>query len=176
MQSNTAVSTVNIPKSRRSGLWTYRINKLLVNPNECLNNIILESTIKKHGRFPSDKTRWEFCRLWLVCCRRQMDWNHTVNLQLCFRTCSHTYFLIKGIDECQQQWFLTARFSNRKKRTKFTTYTMYHVFPPAHRTNDRKTTQKPRPISIPGSFLLSSKIHQTKKTTKILKNLDSNPY
>ena len=125
MQSSTAVSTVNIPKSRRSCSWTYRITKLLVNPKEHFNNIILERTIKNHGRFPSDKTF--FCRLWLICCQRLTDWNHTVNLKLCFRTYSHTYFPIKGIDKCQQQWFLTAIFSNIKKRTKVNTYTTFSL-------------------------------------------------
>ena len=56
----------------------------------------------------------ELCRLWLVCCRRRTDWNHTVNLQLWFRTCSHTYFPIKGIDKCQQQWFLTRKIFKSK--------------------------------------------------------------
>ena len=42
----TAVSTVNIPKPRRSCSWTYKINKLLVSPSERLNNIILERTIE----------------------------------------------------------------------------------------------------------------------------------
>ena len=41
-----AVSTVNILKPRRSCSWTYKINKLLVSPNERSNNIILERTIE----------------------------------------------------------------------------------------------------------------------------------
>ena len=100
-----------------------RINKLLVNLNERLNNIILERTIKNHGRFPSDKTR----RVSSVACGSFVAEGERVDLQLCFRTYSHTYFPIKGIDKCQQQWFLTASFSNRKKRTKFTTYTTYFL-------------------------------------------------
>ena len=48
-------------------------------------------------------------------------------MQLCFHTCSHTHFPIKGIDKCQQQWFLTARFSSRKKRTKFTIYVTFSL-------------------------------------------------
>ena len=42
----TAVSTVNIPKPRRSCSWTYKINKFLVSPNERLSNIIPERTIE----------------------------------------------------------------------------------------------------------------------------------
>ena len=51
-------STVNIPQFRWSCSWTYKINKLLMSPNERFNDIILERTIKNQGRFPSDKTRW----------------------------------------------------------------------------------------------------------------------
>ena len=45
----TAVSTVNILKPRQSCSWTYKINKLLVSPNEWTNehlNIILERTFE----------------------------------------------------------------------------------------------------------------------------------
>ena len=52
IQSNTAVSTVNIPKTRWSCSWTYNINKLLVSPNERLNNIRRQRTI---ATYPASK-------------------------------------------------------------------------------------------------------------------------
>ena len=55
-----AVSTVNIPKPRRSCSWTYKINKILVSPNECLNNIILERTIKYYTTQPQNSKAKEF--------------------------------------------------------------------------------------------------------------------
>ena len=55
----TAVSTVNIPKPRRSCSWTYKINKLLVSPNERLNNIILERTIEYKTTQPQNSTAKE---------------------------------------------------------------------------------------------------------------------
>ena len=130
MQSNTAASTVNIPKSRWSCSWTYRINKLLMNPNERFNNIILQRTIKNHGRFPSDKTRWVSsvaCGSFVAEGERIEITPSTCSFVTVFAPAVITYFPIKGIDECQQQWFLTARFSNRKKRTKFTTYTTFSL-------------------------------------------------
>ena len=47
-----AVSTVNIPKPRRSCSWTNKINKLLVSPNERSNSITLEyySASNFHGK------------------------------------------------------------------------------------------------------------------------------
>ena len=53
----TAVFTVNIPKPRRSCSWTYKINKLLVSPNERLNNIILERTIEYNTTQPQNSTQ-----------------------------------------------------------------------------------------------------------------------
>ena len=55
----TAVSTVNIPKPRRSCSWTYKINKLLVSPNERLNNITLERTIEYNTTQPQNSTTKE---------------------------------------------------------------------------------------------------------------------
>ena len=52
---NTTVSTDNSPKPRRSCSWTYKINKLLVSPNECSNNIILERTIEYNATPPASK-------------------------------------------------------------------------------------------------------------------------
>ena len=58
MQSNTAVSTDNIPRPRiddrvRENINKH-INKLLVSPNERLNSIILERTIE-YDTYPSSK-------------------------------------------------------------------------------------------------------------------------
>ena len=55
----TAVSTVNIPKPRRSCSWTYKINQLLISPNERLNNIILERTIEYNTTQPQNSTAKE---------------------------------------------------------------------------------------------------------------------
>ena len=172
MQSNTAIS--HIPKFRRSCSWIYRINKFLMSLNERFNNIILERTIKNQGHFLSDKTRWVHSS---VACGSFVAEGKWTEMQLCFHTCSHTYFPIKGIDKCQQQWFLTARFSNQKRRTKFTT--VYYVFRPAYRANDCKTTQKPQaqtnldPRFFPVIF---QDPPNEKKMTMNLKNVDSNPY
>ena len=50
----TAVSTVDIPNPRRSCSWTYKINELLVSPNERLNNIIFERTLV-YNSYPASK-------------------------------------------------------------------------------------------------------------------------
>ena len=55
----TAVSTVNIPKPKPSCSWTYKKNKLLVSPNERLNNIILERTIEYNTNQPQNSTAKE---------------------------------------------------------------------------------------------------------------------
>ena len=55
----TAVSTINIPKPRQSCLWTYKIYKLLVSPNERLNNIILERTFECNTTQPQNSTAKE---------------------------------------------------------------------------------------------------------------------
>ena len=55
----TAVSTVNIPKPRRSCSCTYEINKLLVSPNKLLNNIILERTIEYSTTRPQNSAAKE---------------------------------------------------------------------------------------------------------------------
>ena len=44
---------------RRSCSWTYKINKLLVSPNERLNNIILERTIQYNTTQPQNSTAKE---------------------------------------------------------------------------------------------------------------------
>ena len=44
----------NILTPRRSCSWTYKINKLLVSPNERLNNIILDRAIK-YNAYPASK-------------------------------------------------------------------------------------------------------------------------
>ena len=54
-----AVSTVNIPKPKRSCSWRYKINKLLVSPKERLNNIILEKTIEYNTTQPQNSTAKE---------------------------------------------------------------------------------------------------------------------
>ena len=56
---NTAVSTVNIPKATRSCSWTYKIKKLIVSPNERLNNITLERTIEYNTTQPQNSTAKE---------------------------------------------------------------------------------------------------------------------
>ena len=55
----TAVSTVNNPKPKPSCSWTYKINKLLVSPNERFNNIILERTIEYNTTQPQNSTAKE---------------------------------------------------------------------------------------------------------------------
>ena len=52
-------STVNIPKPMRSCSWTCKVNKLLVSPNERLNNIILERTIEYNTTQPQNSTAKE---------------------------------------------------------------------------------------------------------------------
>ena len=59
-----AVSTINIPKPRRSCSWTYKINKLLVSPNERLNNIIFERTIE-YNTYPASKFHDKRIQLYL---------------------------------------------------------------------------------------------------------------
>ena len=80
MQSNTAVSTVNIPKTRWSCSWTYNINKLLVSPSERLNNIRLQRTIVT---YPASKFHGERIQRYL--------WNreHMERKTKDYMACSH---------------------------------------------------------------------------------------
>ena len=52
--NQTAASTDNIPRPRRSCSGTYKINKLLVSPNERLSNIVLEGTIE-YNTYPASQ-------------------------------------------------------------------------------------------------------------------------
>ena len=57
--ATTAVSTVNIPKPKRSCSRTYKINNHLVSPNESLNNIILGRTTEYNTTQPQNSTSKE---------------------------------------------------------------------------------------------------------------------
>ena len=87
MQLNTTVSTVNIPKPSRSCSLTYKINMLLVSPNERLNNIILERTIK-YNTYPASKFHGKRIQRYLWD-REHMETNPKV-----YMACSHAHMFV----------------------------------------------------------------------------------
>ena len=100
MQSNTAVSTVNIPKTKWSCSWKYNINKLLVSPSERLNNIRLQRTIVT---YPASKFHGERIQRYL--------WNreHMERKTKDYMACSHAHIIVAFRITSQLRYQFTAR-------------------------------------------------------------------
>ena len=83
----------NIPKPRPSCSWTYKINKLLVSPNERLNNVILERTVEYHT-YPVSKFHGKRIQRFL------WDREHNERKIKLYMACSHAHIFVTFVITC----------------------------------------------------------------------------